>query len=1255
MTYSHGWHLADRSDIVKWADRMEARSEFPGLIRGLIQRNNDQLIEVEMRAAEGTGAPGYDGVTRAAAATPFVPSGDSVWELGTGADFKAKANKDFRERSQNPLGRDPKMTTFVFVTPRQWTEKQDWVAARKEEAIWADVRVFDVDDIEQAMELAPAVHARFSERVGKAPYGAQTIENWWEGSTSLTSPPLDPELVLSGRTNEASDLLRLFEAESRLTTIAAPSVDDVLAFVAATVMSSLEAQREELLGRALIVRDALSLRMLALSEGLLILLPFEDDLRREARLIRSHHVVIRAEDGTDSSIKLPPIEVESFTQLLKDRGEEDERAGDLARAAHRSIVMFQRRAASPGIAPPPPWASHLSSRVTRRGWLVGRWNERRSGDSEALGVLFESSYEQARDELVALTSGADPLFVGVGDTWKVVSIEDAWQYGHLRLQPSDLAAFEVLIQSVLGAVDPKLELPVEDRWKASLYGKSRIHSTDLREGIAEVLALLGARGETVTIGSGTIQSWLRRALWQLFQRANEDKTGHLWASLPDVLPLLAEAAPDVFLEAVQNGLEGEQPLLGAMFADRQKDALSVSSPHTGLLWALENVAWSSEHFSMAVEQLARLAEVDPGGRLSNRPAFSLASIYRPWLPQTSVGADRRIATLDGLRKRHSTVAWSLMLSMLPEHHAVGHYNHAPRFRDWKPDETGRIPDDRQVVELAIADRLVEDVGTDSERWVELVSRFDDLPQDAFLKAVKILENLGQSSDVAELRARIWEPLHALVQRHQRYGDADWAMVGDRIELLQDLQEKLAPLDPVQRIRWLFDDHLPDLPELTTEDFAGGAYMEAVDKRRANEIQELIKQAGFDGVLELAKEAQYPWFVGVAVADSGAEEIGQVLLDHLDSDNARLVSAAAGWATRRGANDWPWVEGVATSFAGRPVAVARLLLASEDLLAAWHFAERDAAVDAAYWAEFSPYGRGGAFALAEEASQKLLAHDRPRTALMLMNLYAGSVEIDRNLVMEGLERLLRLPEDHPDQFRVDGHEIERLLDYIRAGKVEEERLGLLEWHLRPALRFDAHSPVLERKLARDPAFFVEVLSMAFNPSSGEPDRDIPPHTSMNAYRLLDDWQVVPGTDETGILVAAKLDEWIDKALVLLAEADRLGIGLDQVGKILAKATGDPDDTWPPVPVRDVIERLSSSELDDGFRVQIHNSRGVTSRGLAEGGEQERKLSERYSGLSTAVRDGWPRTAAILRSVAESYATEAQHHDQNVERLREGLDP
>lgn len=1252
MSIDHrGPHRADRADIIKWADRMEARSEFPRLIRGLIRRNNDQLLELEMRAAEGTGLPGFDGVTRAGRGTPFVPNGEAVWELGTGADAKAKANMDYAERSRDPLGRDTSVTTFVFVTPREFRDKQEWAAAKRAEGVWADVRVFDVDDIEQALEVAPAVHARFSELVGKAAHGAQSVEDWWDRFAALSSPPLDPALVLAGRADAAAALLRLFEAETRVTSIAAASVDDVLAFVAASIMSSSDELRDDLLGRALIVKDSFALRALEHSEGLLIILPFEDDLRREARLIRTHHVVIRAEDGGPADVEVPAIDAPTFERLLIERGVEPDRASEHARAAGHSIVMFQRRTTSLGSAAP-PWAAMLASRVARRAWMAGRWNERRSGDTDAMSVLLEMPYSDAREELVPLASGPDPLFVMVGDTWASASFVEAWRYGHSRLHAPDLAALEVLVQTVLGAVDPKLELPVPERWAASVYGKGRLHSSDLRAGVATVLAVFGALGDSVTIGSDAVRSWLRRSLSHLFRRANEDASGHLWASLTDVLPLLAEASPDVFLTAVQAGLDGHQPLLGAMFADGEGNALTASSPHTGLLWALETVVWSAEHFSQAVEQLARLAEADPGGRLSNRPVASLASVFRPWLPQTAVDCRRRLVVLDGLRERHPRIAWPVMLSMLPEFHAVGSYSSRPHFRDWAPSESQSVPDDRLDCEMAAASRLLDDAGRDAGRWVELIERFDDLPPAALIDgAGRLVDRVGDPGS-EELRGLVWPALHALVQKHQRFADAEWALPPYQLKLLDGVQRQLAPSEPVTLIRWLFDDHLPDLPEFANTEFS----MEVVEVRRRDAVQWLIAAGGSAAVFALAQSVEYPGFVGTAVADARDDKVGVDLLQFLDSEDTRLSLAAAGYAARRGWSDWSWVESTAELFLSRPVAAARVLLTSGDLVAAWSYADRNSDLSDAYWAEFSPYGRGTAFELAADASRRLVEHDRPRAALMLMNLYAESVGIDRQVVLNTLERLVALPPDHPDQFRVSSYEIERLLTYVRGGDgLDEDRLALLEWHLRPALQFDARSPVLERKLARDPSFFVEVLSLVFRPRNAEAEREISSEVSSNAYGLLDRWAIVPGSqDGASPIDREALNKWIDDALALLREADRLEIGLDQIGKILAKAPVDEDGSWPARQVREVIERVSRSELDVGFQVQVSNSRGVTSRGMTDGGKPERELAARYSALASAVADESPRVGAILRSVAESYVAEAKWHDERVERLREGLE-
>lgn len=93
--------LANRQDIIQWADRVDAFPALPRLVRLLIDQTNDQVVELEMRADEGVRLQGYDGFSRSLRATPFVPDGAAVWEMGTDRDPKGKADDDYEKRT-NP-------------------------------------------------------------------------------------------------------------------------------------------------------------------------------------------------------------------------------------------------------------------------------------------------------------------------------------------------------------------------------------------------------------------------------------------------------------------------------------------------------------------------------------------------------------------------------------------------------------------------------------------------------------------------------------------------------------------------------------------------------------------------------------------------------------------------------------------------------------------------------------------------------------------------------------------------------------------------------------------------------------------------------------------------------------------------------------------------------------------------------------------------------------------------------------------------
>ena len=250
-------------------------------------------------------------------------------------------------------------------------------------------------------------------------------------------------------------------------------------------------------------------------------------------------------------------------------------------------------------------------------------------DRAAVTELTGGDYDTLRETLAELARASDPFITQIGPAWMLVSAQDAWIQLREAVRGDDLDRLEPVVRRVLLERDPALDLAPDDRWYAATVGKSPAHSGDLRRGLAVTLALLGIHGDVIDTGHGTSGTqWTARIVRELLREANADTTGDTWNSLASVLPQLAEAAPDAFLDGVRDATAGPAPVIAAMFTDSgPARATAEPSRHHHLLWALERLAWSPEHFGRVTGLLARLAEIDPGGRMRNRPFNSLVTIF----------------------------------------------------------------------------------------------------------------------------------------------------------------------------------------------------------------------------------------------------------------------------------------------------------------------------------------------------------------------------------------------------------------------------------------------------------------------------------------------------------------------------------------------------------------------------------------------------------------------------------------------------
>ena len=106
--------------------------------------------------------------------------------------------------------------------------------------------------------------------------------------------------------------------------------------------------------------------------------------------------------------------------------------------------------------------------------------------------------------------------------------------------------------------------------------------------------------------------------------------------------------------------------------------------------------------------------------------------------------------------------------------------------------------------------------------------------------------------------------------------------------------------------------------------------------------------------------------------------------------------------------------------------------------------------------------------------------------------------------------------------------------------------------------------------------------------------------------------------------------------------RSTIGDYFIGNLLANSPYGADEVWPCEAVRKLLELPLSQHVGDGFVAGKINLRGVTTRAVFAGGDQERILASKYRRQAEAITSKWPQTANLLRHIAGVYQEQADRN-------------
>jgi len=1254
--------LIDSKDFQQWSEKYTSKGYFPILISRLVKAITPVNATSEFPSGTAVFVGGWDGIVDSPEDVGYVPQGTSLWEFGTEKGVNQKANEDYLKRSTDPLGYDPKQSTFIFATPRIWRDRDKWQKEKLKEGIWKDIKVYDSRNLEEWIDETPAVARWFAAEIGKYPYdGIVTIEEFWKEWAYGPLGILPYSLLTSGREKECESLLDFLSSPANIKGVKAESKDEAVAFIIAAALQFIEIARSRFLSKSLIIEKDSHFRSIRINRRYLNLIAKFDQVQiLFAAVGDGHHVLVPL--GPDDvfhhdTITLSKLSREGQISSLVTLGYTEELAKRLSIEAARNITVLKRLIKYPQSQA--PWLETWNISELIPALLLGRWDEARSGDISLIETLSGEDYQSYSSKLNRWLDAPESPVIKIGSTWRLTSPLDCWTAISGILKPKD---FENLRTCTISCLKEG-NLLAEEQSNEFFSTTQRPYSRWAREGTIQSLILISLYGKGLNMAiDGSAEEWVDELIEELLY----DASGELWKSLDHEMPLLAEASPTSFLSAVNTSLGSKDQTIKSLFTVKGGFVMA-SSYHTGLLWALEGLAWMPEHFMEAVLTLGRLCALEADIQIHNKPINSLSEIFKSWHFQTLASLEDRMSALDKLSEIDFNTSWTLLIRLLPSDHGMAQPTHKLRWRLFGEDislqYTYEVMYDTYT---AAIDLLLKKFNGEEEKLADLIQKSILLN---YTDRKKILAFAARiQPEIIKKDNTVWNQLRKTISHHKSHPNADWALPEQILKDYEDLYELYTPKDALGLYQFLFEDHWPDLFEGKLKDerdeYRYEDYQKKIHSQRISGLSKILSEVGLDGIIRLASEVNESSILGDILAEVIAEGEGlEALFSLLVGQGKQKRFAQAFFNRKYRDSGFDWMEITFKAFQHTSSNVeqqASLLVSFPQSQRLWDFIEnlKNDTLATAYWQELNP----NFYNLSLEEKIFGIEHflKTRRYSVLIRELYLYDDQLPSALIVDILQQAASYKD--ANEYPIPNHEVGHLFETLdKRDDVELKTMVMLEWQYLEILdRYSSgRNPVLlHKELLRDPAFFIEVIKWIYMPNGSEEQQNIDKemdtqmlaNRSRRAYQLISSLKSVPGLSEEGQFDGNFFTSWVQKVREMALDADRLEVADSHIGQLVAYYPEDKDLNWPPQEISELIEQVNTESIKSGFSMTLFNKRGSSSRGPFDGGAIEKGHAKYFEDLAKKNKLKYPNMAAIFTRLAKGYRKDAKMMDDRADRDR-----
>ena len=1248
----------------QWGETRRAEEELPELVSRLIRSELPALGSIRAPSDEQITEPGPDIAVNSPRDTRHIPGGQSVWEVSKAAKVREKATSDL-SRHRVPVGWCCDKTSWVFVTTVAWAGKDEWAFQQRAEHPWRFIEVFDATDLKSWIDESPGVQTWLMGRMGLNASAFQSLRVWVQEWCSVADPPLNTTLLESSVDQHFTvwcDWIRSNPA--RPLPIIGESSGEALLFLQALIeRGGSHPSYPPIEGLCVNTEEGLR-QLLGSPTNDIVTVPMNETVRDLAVGHCESIRIVLPETGqpwVPDPLKVVPVRQTAMRDFLVGNGIDSGQATQLAHSSGGSATVLRRLTHRAGVQAPSPQVSDRQSRILAAAGLFGVWDAGSQADRKVVlrltGQQCDEDLNEAWTELLNLSE--TPVWMD-SERRGVNSRLETWQRftdGKITSQAIDRffdAITTALKQAPLHRPGESLLLPKDYQ----ALRDSQV-SAELLRGLAQGLVLLAEFGDR--IDRRLVGSRVAMRVEEAVFAALDDMTVDRLRAMSEVLPQLAESAPEAFTAAMEADLGRTNSAQRALLNFRWDPSESESPPHflhdteamryrSPLMWAYETLAWFPDYAERAIELLGQLADEDVSDHHGGQPRQSLANLLKPWNRGSVLDAKRHCAVLRKLAQDHPEWAFDLVRNCLPLDHDSADQAHLPLWRGRSDGADAEQPEEhRTAVYRTAADVLVQFAGT-SERTIRAsIDAIEDQPEAVAPRIWQAIAAWGTSESRSnEERTRLVRYLTSFANGALKRHCSEQDLKGARRVL-----QELSAFPAIAPDLWLFEDDAV-IWEHRPEDAGYEVTDERLDRMRLSALRRVRESGGVEAVLSLVLEVRNTYRLGVIASRMlPRNEINMAALQALEARGDAALSPM-----RR------FIQGLLAGMDDLDAASLVDVIRSSPfaaqnanwlpcLLARFTFGIGTAWIDeltheelSHYWQQFDPEWQG----IPPERKDWLIAGlcsvKRPRTALSALrsNFEGARTESLRQLIDT-------LPESKEQKSNCFERLEHNLIAALRARPdLSAADAAAIEFMFFDILRPD-EMPVLAKAVASDPSWFQEALILCMERRDGEKDppaweerkENAPEGLRRRAYRLFRWLPRLPGTTSNGYQADQGL-AWVRAILSFADQHDRREVAESLLGQALGSA-GFRGDGSPADELTDLLERVQCPGIERGIATAVGNQLGPVLLPSDDAGRPYRTRAEFYRELETRYRDTKPRTARVMRYLQRRFDDQGRWVDDH----------